>query len=213
MSQGWEGIHRQVIEQGSEIDWGAVLTAGVMSHLRGAKTLLDLGCGSGNDALRLAREGFHIVGLDVSASAIEQAESRAREEALEAHFLQADMTQGLPFPQASFDGVLANLSLHYFSWERTRFVLSDIRRVLRAGGVLVMHLNSTREGEKRKAKGRVLEELEPGFYLEQGGLTRRYFDQPMLERLLGGWKVEALELLEAHNDKGEPKLCWRVVAH
>lgn len=212
MNQGWEGIHRRVKEQGSEIDWGAVLTAGVVPHLRGAKALLDLGCGSGNDALRLAREGFHVVGLDISATATEQAESRAREEGLEAHFVQADMAQGLPFPESSFDGVLANLSLHYFSWERTQFVLVEVRRVLRAEGTLVMHLNSALEGEKRKAKGRVMEELEPGFYLEQGHLTRRYFDPPMLERLLVGWKVAVMELLEVSNDKGESKFCWRVVA-
>ena len=116
------------------MDWGAVLTAGVMPYLQEAKTLLDSGCGNGNDALRLAREGFHVVGLDVSASVIEQAESRAREEG-----------------------------------------------------------------------------LEPGFYLEQGGFIRRYFDQNMLERLLAGWKIEVMELLEVQNSRGQSKRCWRLV--
>lgn len=93
----WENLHRQIAGS-DEMDWGAALTAAVRPYLALAKTVLDLGCGGGKDALRLAREGFHVVGLDLSSAAIGQAEARAKEEGLSAEFLAADMSEGLPFP-------------------------------------------------------------------------------------------------------------------
>lgn len=207
----WENLHRQIAGS-DEMDWGAALTAAVRPYLALAKTVLDLGCGGGKDALRLAREGFHVVGLDLSSAAIGQAEARAKEEGLSAEFLAADMSEGLPFPPNSFDAVLANLSLHYFTSEKTRFVMSEVRRVLAQGGVLVMHVNAVEEGERRKAKGRVVRELEPGFYLEQDGVTRRYLDREDLEQLLEGWRVLKMEKLEIQNPQGKAKHCWRAVA-
>jgi ubiquinone/menaquinone biosynthesis C-methylase UbiE len=208
----WEDIHRFVLEQGQEIDWGGALTDGVMGYLENCHNLLDLGCGSGNDALRLARTGMRVIGLDVSLSAVNRAQDRANAEGLNAQFVQADMSQGLTFRSGRFDGVLANLSLHYFSWEQTRSIVAEVGRVLKPGGVFVLHLNSEREGEKRRAKGVAMEPLEPGLYREGDGITRRYFSVQQLEELLKDWRVELLELLRIENTRGKPKICWRAVA-
>jgi ubiquinone/menaquinone biosynthesis C-methylase UbiE len=207
----WEDIHRFVLEQGQEIDWGAALTDGVMGYLIHCHNLLDLGCGSGNDAIRLAQKGIRVMGLDISISAVNRAQDRADAEDLNAQFIQADMSQGLTFRSERFDGVLANLSLHYFPWEQTRYIVSEVRRVLRPGGVFVLHVNSEQEGHKRKAKGVAMTQLEPGFYREDDGITRRYFSEDDLEDLLEGWRIEVLELLRIENAKGKPKYCWRAV--
>lgn len=210
--EAWEKLHRQISGSGEEMDWGAALTPGVLPHVALAKTILDLGCGFGHDTLRLAREGFQVVGLDLSSSAIAQAQARAQEENLPAEFLWADMSEGLPFPPSSFDAVLANLSLHYFSAEKTRFLMGELRRVLACGGVLVMHVNALEEGEQRKTQGKVVRELEPRFYLERDQVTRRYFDGGDLEQLLEGWVVVEMERLEIRNGQGKSKFCWRAVA-
>jgi SAM-dependent methyltransferase len=86
------------------------------------------GCGTGNDAARLAREGFHVVATDLSI------EAAAREKYGDLVDVRVvDMAAGLPFPEAGFDAVMANVALHMFSDAVTRAVFAGVRRVLRRG--------------------------------------------------------------------------------
>lgn len=209
---GWQDLHRRILEQGGAMDWGAALTPGVLPYLEGRGRVLDLGCGQGHDSLRLARLGFDTVGLDLSGEALERAQAAAREEGLGVRFVQGDMSRGLPFPGGAFDAALANLSLHYFDHATSRFVLAEVGRVLVAGGVLALHVNSSLEAERRWARGAAMQELEPGFYLEPDRVRRRYFDRESLEGWLEGWAVLRLEHLEVVGPGGKPKRCWRAVA-
>ena len=62
--------------------------------LRGtADRILDLGCGPGLYAARLARLGHRCVGIDFSPAAIDHARSVARNEGLDCEFLQQDVRQ------------------------------------------------------------------------------------------------------------------------
>jgi SAM-dependent methyltransferase len=54
---------------------------------------LDLGCGTGTDALFLASKGWDVVGVDFAPEAIATASSRARESSSTAHFIVGDVTQ------------------------------------------------------------------------------------------------------------------------
>lgn len=207
----WEQLHQKILRDGHNMDWGSLLTQGVWPYLQTANTILDLGCGHGNDSLRLAREGRQVVGLDISLDALDHARAKAIEENLEIEFVQADIAKGLPFPEARFEAVLANLSLHYFSAESTHFIFGEVRRVLKLGGVFCLHLNALQEGEERKAAGQIVEEIEPSFYLERDGVTRRYFAHQDLETLFVDWTIERVEMLEVVSRKGKQKFCWRVV--
>jgi ubiquinone/menaquinone biosynthesis C-methylase UbiE len=77
----------------------------------GAKTrLLDVGCGAGGPALRLAETiGLTVVGVDILAEGIVTATQLARERGLEgrASFLEVDAGGQLPFEDASFDAALS----------------------------------------------------------------------------------------------------------
>lgn len=53
--------------------------------------VLDVPCGSGRHALELARRGYRVTGLDVSAEAIEFARGAAEAQHLEVDFRRADM--------------------------------------------------------------------------------------------------------------------------
>lgn len=75
----------------------------------GVRTVLELGCGTGNDAARLAGEGYSVTAIDLSGEAIEQAQAKFGSMA---RFLVADMTRQLPFPDGGFD---ANSPLERFS--------------------------------------------------------------------------------------------------
>lgn len=72
---------------------------------------IDLGCGTGRNALWLARRGWQVTGVDASAVGLAQARERARTEGLELELVQADLLEYRP-PAGRFDlAVLANIHL------------------------------------------------------------------------------------------------------
>jgi ubiquinone/menaquinone biosynthesis C-methylase UbiE len=93
--------------------------------------ILDLCCGSGRHALRLADRGVPPVGLDYSAPQLELA--RARNPAL--RLVRADM-RALPFADASFRSIVNFFtSFGYFLSESDNFsVVAEIERALSPGG-------------------------------------------------------------------------------
>ncbi|SDJ21822.1 SAM-dependent methyltransferase [Nonomuraea jiangxiensis] len=98
--------------------------------------VLDVGCGVGKPALRLAGDlGVRVVGVSISETQIGIANEAARAAGLadRVSFRYADAMR-LPFADASFDGVWAMESLHHMT-DRPQ-ALREVARVLRHGGVL-----------------------------------------------------------------------------
>jgi SAM-dependent methyltransferase len=93
----------------------------------------------GNDAARVAGEGYDVTALDLSGEAIEPRRSRF---GARVTFLLADVTQPMPFPDGTFDGVMSNVALHTFPEAVTRAVFAEIRRVVRPGGLFLFHVNT-----------------------------------------------------------------------
>ncbi len=101
-----------------------------LSRLRPPARVADLGCGSGTFTARLERAGYDCVGLDISAKLI----AVARRKYPEIEFAEGDIEQ-LPFPDASFDGVLLSGVVHHFP-DPSRCA-AEVFRVLRPGGRFV----------------------------------------------------------------------------
>lgn len=62
-------------------------------NLPAGATILDIGCGSGRHALELARRGYKVTGIDISNKMLEIGRKKAKEENLDASFVQADATE------------------------------------------------------------------------------------------------------------------------
>jgi ubiquinone/menaquinone biosynthesis C-methylase UbiE len=99
--------------------------------------LLDVPCGFGRHSVPLARAGYRVTGVDRSATLLEEARRRTKGDRWP-KLVKADYRE-LPFPDASFDAAV-NLftSLGYLGDEQDTRVLTEIRRVLRPGGRLVI---------------------------------------------------------------------------
>jgi SAM-dependent methyltransferase len=95
--------------------------------------VLDAGCGPGAHAAALVERGAVVTAVDASPAMVELASERLGGEV---RVLRADLAEPLPFEAGSFDAVLCSLVLHYLcDWEPA---LSELRRVLRSGGSLVV---------------------------------------------------------------------------
>jgi len=99
-----------------------------------APAVLDVGCGEGRNAVRLAQRGARVLAMDVSAAALENG-ARAWGDAGGIEWRQGDArTAGLE--AASFDGVLACSVLHWLEDEgQVAEVVARLQAATRPGGV------------------------------------------------------------------------------
>jgi SAM-dependent methyltransferase len=100
-----------------------------------AGTVLDVGCGTGENALHLAGQWLPVLGIDVAPTALAIARAKAAARSLEAEFAIADALT-LEDLGRSFDTVLDSGLFHTFDDdERPRYVTS-LTSVLKPGGTL-----------------------------------------------------------------------------
>lgn len=78
-----------------------------------AGRVLDIGCGTGAFLFCLAERGYQAVGVDFSPSMLRAAKKSTMGKSIE--FVRGDVTQGLDFPDKSFDLVIASYVLHGIS--------------------------------------------------------------------------------------------------
>lgn len=101
--------------------------------------LLDVGCGPGGIALKIARRcpALAILGIDSAANMVQAARRAAVEAGLEERvtFQQANGGQ-LPFSSCTFDIVLSNSVLHHLS--KPSKVLEEMLRVTKADGMVLV---------------------------------------------------------------------------
>lgn len=98
------------------------------------KRVLDYGCGSGYGSARIARNAIHVDAVDVAGDAIAYAQEHYAADNIAFHCCAPDSR--LPFPDQSFDTVLSFQVFEHI--QKTEHYLSEIRRVLKPGGQLIL---------------------------------------------------------------------------
>jgi SAM-dependent methyltransferase len=207
----WDDFHRRRRESGRDLDWEGLWTAPFLTPLReaSARTVLELGCGTGNDAARLAAAGYLVTATDLSAEAIDAARARYGSAA---RFMTADMTERLPFADQSFDAVMSNVALHMFPDSVTRVLFTEVGRLVRPGGLFLFHVNAL-EDRPLRARWQPARELEPDFVVEESGQTMHFFSAAYLRELLAGWQDAELASVAIRDDAGTRyKHVWRGIA-
>lgn len=164
-----------------------------------AGSILDVGCGTGENALYFAERGHKVTGIDFLAGPIAVAKQKATERRLTATFLVSDALALRHLPEV-FDTAIDCGLFHVFSDEDRRRYVDGLDSVLRPGGRLFLLCFS---------------EAEP-----EGQGPRRISRKEIGDAFADGWVLESIEpsVLEVRPDRedmgfrvGGPK-AWFVIA-
>ena len=163
--------------------------------------IIDLGCGFGNDTLYLKERNYEVISCDFS----EQALNRLNKIIDNLDTRCFDLRDGLPFEASCAKIVIADLSLHYFTWDETKKILNEISRVLMFNGVLLCRVNSVKDTNYGVGQGIRIEE---NFYNIDGNL-KRFFNETQLRELFENWSIEYMKEAQISRYKMS-KIAWEV---
>ena len=182
----WDDVH-----QNQKRDRNSIRTDNWLERfddiiMKSKKPILDLGCGGGNDTLWLISKGRKVIACDQSETAVDSI-IRNFPEVYEAQCF--NMLDGFPFEEDSFDVIIADLCLHYFSKADTLVVAEEIRRILIPGGHMIFRVNSINDVNYGAGQGR---EIEHHVYETKAGTLKRFFDEEDICSLFRSFEIEYL---------------------
>jgi ubiquinone/menaquinone biosynthesis C-methylase UbiE len=148
----------------------------LLEHVAAGDRVLDVGCGEGRFASELLRAGASVLGVDVAEEPLRRA--RERDRALDLRLVDAD--ESWPIEDASFDAVWAGETIEHVL--DTAGWLSEVRRVLRPGGRLLL---STPAHGRLRVLGLALSRRAFEAHFDPRADHLRFYTRAGLTRLLG----------------------------
>jgi 2-polyprenyl-6-hydroxyphenyl methylase/3-demethylubiquinone-9 3-methyltransferase len=150
--------------------------------------VLDIGCGDGRLTAAIAQAGFVVVGIDVAEEPLRRA--RELHEGIDVRLVPAD-GEG-PLADASFDVVWAGETIEHVT--DTAGWLSELRRVLRSGGSLLL---STPAHDRLTLLSVALSSRRFDRRFDPRSDHVRFYTRRTLARLLADFGFEQIELRAA----------------
>ena len=169
----------------------------LLEHVRAGERVLDVGCGEGRFTAELAEAGVQAVGVDVAREPLRRAGARYAELDLRAIPLAGTW----PLEDASFDAVWAGEVIEHVA--DTAGWLSEVRRVLRPGGRLLLStpdygpLTRFHLGLSRRAFAAHFDPLSDHL---------RFYTRPLLARLLNEFRFESVRVTAVAGIPGARRL-------
>lgn len=167
----WNGIHERNKSRELKVDNWLMKWLPYWSK---KSKILELGCGLGNNVKVLDENGFTALATDLSEVALESVKQKYPN--FDTQIL--DLTQPFPFEDNSYDIIIADLCLHYFSEKKTFEIMEEIKRVLKPNGKLYARVNSIKDTNHGAGLG---EKLEKNFYYVEG-YNKRFFDDGEIKK-------------------------------
>jgi SAM-dependent methyltransferase len=99
------------------------------------KTVLDLGCGSGENLVPMVKRGANVIGMDISPELVALAGQRLESYGIGSVKLLVGSAYETGLPDDSIDVVFSSALLHHLDLPKAR---AEIYRILRPGGVFIL---------------------------------------------------------------------------
>jgi ubiquinone/menaquinone biosynthesis C-methylase UbiE len=175
--------------------------------------ILDVGCGAGRNAVFLADEGFHVVGLDISSTALGLALEEADKADLKnCVFVRHDFLK-LPFPDSQFDTVISCYSVENQPLPKIRKALNEMKRVLIDRGLVLVTLHSTKHWRFGLGK-----EISPGTFLTTETIKGKklrfaahFFEKDDAEKLFHSIELNIMSLKERVKVTDRKRAHWIII--
>lgn len=152
-----------------------------------AGSVLDVGCGTGENALYLAARGHEVLGVDAAPVAIDRATAKARDRGVEAEFVAWD-AQRVAELGRTFDTVIDVGLFHSFQDEERPVFAHNLHAVLEPGGRYFMLCWSERNewgyGPRRVTRAEIR-----GTFAE--GWTVDSIEDASFETNVADWSIHA----------------------
>lgn len=163
----------------------------ILKYLKQGK-FIELGAGSGRNALFLAANGFEVTAVDISQVGIDKLKQKAAARNLKVRTVIADV-MGFRW-DCDYDAVLFLFMLHHLKLSDAQRLLTEVRAHTTQGGLNVIAA-FTKDGDFNRLYP---EKCSSYFYPERGGVKSWYRDWDVLE-----WQEMATRAFEK-TEKGEP---------
>lgn len=200
----WEDLYQEGKRHNNRYPFNSVVqflfTHCPKSVPREQVSVLEVGCGAGNNLWFAAREGFQVAGIDASKSAVELAKVRLMKNNLKGDIRVGDATH-LPFPDASTDLVIDRAAMTHMPKNAIKEAISEVRRVLKPGGKF--HFNpfgdrcssAQRHAHNPADSGGTLTDISAGHMAEFGSAS--VYSRIDVEALFSeGWDLFSLMCVE-----------------
>jgi SAM-dependent methyltransferase len=182
---------------------------------RNQVSILEIGCGAGNNLWFASREGFRVAGIDGSRSSIEYARSRFAEEGLSGDFRVGDFTD-LPFDDDAFDLVIDRGAITCCGLMPAQQAVRAAWRVLKPGGKFLCNPYSDRHSSNvsgRPGPDGLRLGISAGALVGVGQLC--FYGRRDVERMFASrWKLlsmQHLELVETLEPLYSVHAEWRII--
>lgn len=97
--------------------------------------VLDVGCGTGNYSIKLAKKGYNVTGVDISNDMLDIARIKADKQRLNINFVNGDLNC-LEFPDNSFSAVCSMTAFEFIKNPHNAF--QELFRVVKPGGFILI---------------------------------------------------------------------------
>lgn len=173
----------------------------IISYAPKKGNVLDAGCGPGNEAVILAKKGLRVTLVDLSNKLLKIAKAQVKKHSLldQCKFYCTDI-MNLPFEDGSFDFVYSVGDAVSCTQEKYFKAISELARVLKAGGVLVLGVDNLFGNAVKLVSGNKLKEAQKLLnnkmvYEISNCFKVRCFDQKEMECIFKKLDIDLIDVV------------------
>jgi cyclopropane fatty-acyl-phospholipid synthase-like methyltransferase len=157
--------------------------------------VLDLGCGVGRISIAMARAGFFVHAVDISAEAIEIVRKWADEQSLPIE-TECSPTFEFCLPKESIDAVVCHSVLDHMPLEEAKQTMTNVEMFLRQSGVMFITFDGLEEDEDENQYEKLSDgsrKYISGFY---EGMLWRFYTNDEIKKLCENFDIMEFKVLE-----------------
>ena len=170
------------------------------------KKILEMGGGQGRDCLFFAKEGYDVLGFDLSQDAVTFVEDCCKAENIQnLKVIVHDLTKPLNF-DSKFDLIYSNLALQFFDLNQLEVIFHNISKIMHENSLFLF--STKKHGDKYDDFGTKINEN----VFEYKGIKRYFFDQDSLRSILEKkFKILIFDSDKHENLDNTVSIWWKIL--